>query len=447
MSPSDIAEGYLSKRGLKSSEGLCLRRYRQDWLRFDGQVLRKLPDDQLRSDIVAFLCEMKHSSNNPRHVAGNVLAILEAVCMVPADVDWPARHSKQGWATEPHSIIVQNGILNLSAVRDGDNEQVLSPHTPTFLSRVRLPYNYDPHATCPEWFSFLETVLPESDSRQLLQEIFGYCLTYDISLQKFFLFVGSGGNGKGVTLNILSRLLGAENVSAVPLSRFSGRHDLIETLGKLVNITNEVGHRLDEDILKQYVGGDLMHFDPKHKPSFTARPTAKLVNATNELPYVKDCSDGFWRRLVLVPFNVTIPEDKRDHQLEERLAAELSGILNWALAGGRSLYQRRRFQESRTATIARRNWQRNMNPVGQFFEEEVEKSAEGEVGKQEIYQQYVDWCFQMGHRPESVHEFHRRLAQRFPSITEQRPRIDVDHRPRMYRGVRRKSVQCAQPDG
>jgi len=83
---------------------------------------------------------------------------------------------------------------------------------------------------------------------------------------------------KGVTLNILGRLLGGkENVSAVPLARFSGTHDLIETLGKLVNITNEVGDKLAEDTLKQFVAGDFVYFNPKHKRPFSARPTAKLV--------------------------------------------------------------------------------------------------------------------------------------------------------------------------
>ena len=122
-------------------------------------------------------------------------------------------------------------------------------------------------------------------------------------MQRFFLFEGSGANGKLATLNILRRLVGPENVSALPLSRFNSAHELIVTLGKLVNITSELGDRFAKEPLKQYVGGDLMHFNPKYKEPFSAKPTAKLVNATNVLPHVTDRSDGFWRRMSYTPLS------------------------------------------------------------------------------------------------------------------------------------------------
>ena len=83
------------------------------------------------------------------------------------------------------------------------------------LVRFCCHLKYDPQATCSRWESFITEVLPDSDCQRLIQEIFGYCLTYDLSQQKFFLFLGDGGNGKGVITRTLRTLLGEDNVSTV----------------------------------------------------------------------------------------------------------------------------------------------------------------------------------------------------------------------------------------
>src|SRR5262249_725910 len=153
--------------------------------------------------------------------------------------------------------------------------------------------------------------------------------------QKFFLFEGEGANGKGVVLNILTLLLGAANVSGLPLESFSATHGLESTLGKLVNLTSEIGDldRVSEGKLKQFTGEDLMSFNPKYRPEFTAKATARLVMATNVRPPFRDRSNGLWRRLMVLPFPVTIPEGKRNRRLTDELATELSGIFNWAVEG------------------------------------------------------------------------------------------------------------------
>ena len=137
-----------------------------------------------------------------------------------------------------------------------------------------------------KWEAFLGQVLPDPESRQLLQEIFGYCLTYDTSQQKFFMFEGNGANGKGVVLRVLTLLLGVKNISSLPLESFSEKHDLVVTCGKLVNLTSEVGDldKVGEGLLKQFTCEDMMHFNPKYYPPFSTKPTARLIVATNVRP-------------------------------------------------------------------------------------------------------------------------------------------------------------------
>lgn len=246
---------------------------------------------------------------------------------------------------------------------------------------------------------------------------------------------------------MLRHLVGPENVSALPLNRFHTAHELIVTLGKLVNITNESGDRLAEEPLKQFVAGDLMHFNPKHKEPFSAKPTAKIVNATNGLPAIRDQSDGFWRRVLVLPFPVTIPEDQRKPDLEDTLHEELSGILNWAIAGAHTLNQHGRFLEPQVSVTARQTWRHDTNPAGQFLQDYYQAATDGEIGKQDIYNAFELFCDANGYQPLNPKQFHQEVMRKFPGATESRPRSQGDSRPRVYRGITTKSCQGAQVGG
>ena len=104
-----------------------------------------------------------------------------------------------------------------------------------------------------------------------------------------------------MVLRVLRALLGPDNVSSVSLSQLNGRFDLSQTLGKLVNIASEVDNvrQVDEAVLKQFTGEDVMQFERKYRDGFSAMPTAKLIIAANTRPPLRDRSDGLWRRLIV----------------------------------------------------------------------------------------------------------------------------------------------------
>src|SRR5262245_17618758 len=156
--------------------------------------------------------------------------------------------------------------------------------------------------------------------------------------QRFLFLVGEGCNGKSVVLAGLHAMLGEDNVSTVPLEDFGRRFAMAQTLGKLANITPEVGEldRTAEGTLKAFVSGDTMTFERMGKDSFSARPTARLVLLTNNLPRFSDRSDGVWRRLCLLPFNRRVPDGERVYGMDKsgwwlQAQGEVPGILNWAL--------------------------------------------------------------------------------------------------------------------
>ncbi len=109
----------------------------------------------------------------------------------------------------------------------------------------------------------------------------------------------------------------------------------------------EVGaiERVAEGYLKAYVAGDRMYFDRKNLPGVDARPTARLMLATNTLPPFADRSGGLSRRLMILPFRLAIPPDRQDPQLARKLLDELSGIFNWSIEGWHRLCANRRFTE------------------------------------------------------------------------------------------------------
>src|SRR5581483_7120619 len=160
----------------------------------------------------------------------------------------------------------------------------------------------------------------DAGKQRLLQQWAGYLLLQDTSLQRFLVMVGEGANGKSVACEVLIALLGEDNVSTEPLELFGDRFRLAETLGKLANITAEVGEldKVAEGILKAFVSGDLMSFEMKYKSAFKARPTARMMLATNNMPYFSNRSDGLWRRAMVLPFVVQIPEAEKNAEMTNR---------------------------------------------------------------------------------------------------------------------------------
>ena len=260
-----------------------------------------------------------------------VIANLHSICEIPNDIECPASLVRDKWKHCPDVLVFQNGVLTFEA----NGNRRLTKHRHTLFSTILLPFKYDPQATCSRWESFITEVLPDSDCQRLIQEIFGYCLTYDLSQQKFVLFLGDGGNGKGVITRTLRTLLGEDNVSTVPLTHLGKRFYLVGTMGKLVNFCNEVdsSRDLDEAVIKQFTGEDPMQFEQKYQEVFSAMPTAKLIISGNAWLPFRDRSEGIWRRLVPLHFPVNIPEAKQNKNLTRDLLPELSGIFNWAVEG------------------------------------------------------------------------------------------------------------------
>jgi putative DNA primase/helicase len=251
-----------------------------------------------------------------------------------------------------------------------------------------------------------------------IQRVFGYCLTGMISEQVIFILYGVGANGKSTLLHIL-RSLGGDYAYHCRPEVFTTKHndsqgfELVPLAGARIVTTTETsaGRRLDESLVKEMTGGEPINCAPKYGDFFSFQPVFKPLLATNHKPEIKGADEGIWRRVLLIPFNVTIPEKERDRDLPQKLEKELSGILNWALEGVRAFLEKglQIPEEVRSATA---NYRAEQDIIGNWIEDNCVIDSEASDEYAALYQDYVTWCEANKEEPINKARFSSSLDER-----------------------------------
>jgi P4 family phage/plasmid primase-like protien len=237
---------------------------------------------------------------------------------------------------DPMLFNVVNGTVDLRS-------QTLIPHQREHRLTKLAPVVLDPEAICPLWLAFLHRIFSGNQSMiGFVQRLFGYGLTGLLTDHIVVILYGTGANGKSTLLGVLRSLAGDYAHHCRPEVFTTKRNEsqgfeLVPLAGARVVTASETGagKRLDEALVKEMTGGEPISCAPKYGDFFTFQPVFKPLLATNHKPQVRGVDEGIWRRLILLPFTVTIPETERDRDLPAKLQQELSGILNWVLAGVR----------------------------------------------------------------------------------------------------------------
>ena len=417
---------------------LKLRYWRESFQWWTGSHYREESSDDVKSKVVNFLDINFFGLTTS--IVGNVMLCLKAECNVGSHREMPSWFDTE---SEGNWIPMKNGILNVSALLRGETD-FLIPHTPKYFSSNVLPYDFDADATCPKWLAFLDRNL-EGDTERiaLLQQFSGYCLTPSSSAHKFLFCEGEGANGKSVYCAAMTGMLGTANVSSVPLEHFGERFALYPTIGKLANIASEVGEidRVAEGILKAYTTGDAIQFDRKHRDPITARPTAKLVFASNNRPRFSDKSGGLWRRMILMPWRITIPEAERVRGMDTpkwwQDQGELPGILLWAIAGLWQLEQQGGFTKSAICEAGLAEYRAESNPTRMYLEENFYADPVSDVQCDDAYLPYAEWIKSNGFKPLSSGSFGHEVRRAFPKV-EKRQIMRLGNRFSVYCGIAKR---------
>lgn len=252
-----------------------------------------------------------------------------------AEADPRVRTLSESWDADPWALNCANGLLDL---RTGE----LRPHDPEALASSIANVVYDPDAQCPTWMACLERWQPAQEVRDFLRRHAGYCLTGITSEQMVVFHHGDGGNGKSKYTGTLEKLLGGYarriHFNALTDEKRGGGQatpELARLAGARLAISSEIveGRALDEAALKDMTGGDKVVARFLNQNPFEYYPQFKMVLYGNHKPRIKSQDEGIWRRLAQVPWDVKIPDEEKDPDLDKKLAAELPGILAWAVRG------------------------------------------------------------------------------------------------------------------
>jgi putative DNA primase/helicase len=290
---------------------------------------------------------------------------------------------------EPFLLNVVNGTVDL---RTGE----LRPHRREDLITRLAPVIYDPAATCPRWLTHLEFVMQgRRELIEFLARAVGYSLTGDTREQCLFFLHGTGANGKGTTVRTLEALLGdyfrQADFSSFLERRLDGvREDLADLAGARLVAASESGdgRRMAEGLVKTLTGQDTLSVRFLHRDRFTFRPTFKLFLAANEKPAIRGTDEGIWRRIQMIPFDVTIPHQQWDQTLEPELQSrELPGILAWAVRGCRD-WLREGLQVPAPVRAATIEYRSEMDVIARFLDEQCILDPNASEGASALYARF-----------------------------------------------------------
>ena len=355
------------------------------------------PDDRKRRDIA------KHAMNSEseKRIRSMVALAQSEVAIKPEQLD-----------LNPWLLTCLNGTIDL---KTGE----LLPHQREHLISQLAPVNYAPYESCPLWLSFLDRIMDGNDHLiSFLQRAIGYSLTGETSEQCMFIFYGSGANGKTTFLQTINAMLG-EYAMQTPTEtllikrRGAIPNDVARLKGARFVTASEAEseQRFAVSLIKQMTGGDTISARFLHQEWFDFQPTHKIFLGTNHKPEIRDTDHAIWRRIRLVPFEVTIPEAERDLNLVEKLKAELPGILAWAVKGCLN-WQNEGLgtpDEVRTATEEYRN---EMDVLSEFLSDCCIEGPSHEVETRLLYDAYSAWCEKNGDRPLAKRTLGRKLKEK-----------------------------------
>jgi len=336
-----------------------------------------------------------------------VASIVDMVKTETARTDVP-------FDNNPTFINCLNGELSYA-----DGVWLINPHKREHYRTSIIPVTYDPTAQAPRFKRFLIEVF-NGDEDQLekiaiIEEAMGYSLIPSCHLEKFFMLIGSGANGKSVLLATLLELIGKKNVSAVQPDQFDNRFQRGHLFKKLVNIVTEIkeGGEIADAQLKSLTSGELTTAENKYVHPFDFIPYATHWFGTNHLPHTRDFSDALFRRGIILTFNNKFEGQKRDVRLGDTLKTELSGIFNVALEGLARLNQNRCFTECPSSNEALNLWRMEADQAAQFVEDCCEPEAGSSTASGELFRAYVTWADSNGIRHKLAH---KTLTQRLDRL-------------------------------
>ncbi|MFU3048431.1 phage/plasmid primase, P4 family [Pseudomonas paraeruginosa] len=379
------------------------RRYHRDWryvaawgrwLVWDGQRWRT-EDTLAATDLIRSVCRQAAvRADNPKVAAK--LASASTVGGVERLARADRRHAAttDEWDADPWLLNTPGGVVDLKSGRKRANDRA---------DRMTKITTATPGGDCPQWMAFLSDITGgDVDLQAYLQRMVGYCLTGVTSAHALFFLYGTGANGKSVFANVISTILG-DYAATASMDTFvetrGDRHptDLAGLRGArfVTAIETEQGRRLNESKVKAITGGDKISARFMRQDFFEYTPQFKPVIVGNHKPAIRNIDEAMKRRMHMIPFTVTIPPERRDGRLTEKLLAERDGILAWAVAGCLA-WQRDGLKPPACVVSATEEYFEAEDALGRWLDERCVREPNAKSLTAELFTDWKQWAESAG---------------------------------------------------
>lgn len=299
-------------------------------------------------------------------------------------------------------INLQNGTFEISP-----QGTKLRPFDRSDFITYQLPFEYNPKATAPIFEAYLNRVLPDKERQKILAEYLGFVFikhgSKALKEEKALILYGTGANGKSVFFEVVNALLGNDNVSSYSLQSLTNDNGYFRAklANKLVNYASEINGKLETSIFKQMVSGEPVEARLPYGQPFILKQYAKLIFNVNELPKDVEHTNAYFRRFLIIPFDITIPEHEQDKNLHTKIIEnELSGVFNWVLKGLNRLLEQKKFSDCEAVQQAVEQYKIESNSVQMFLSENGYKGSPTNYKLiKELYPEYRTFCNEDGMTP------------------------------------------------
>ena len=384
-----------------------LYHYRDDYYDYEAGYYKIIDDATIRADLYSFLdtcnTEVLRQKDTVVPFAPNKASVsetgeaLKALGHVTPTVEQPHWLDGRAGPNPADLICFPNGILNI-------NSNQFTPPDPMLFTPHGVGFDYDPNASAPtEWLNFLgQTFGGEQDQIDALQEMFGYCLSSDVSQEKVPMILGERRSGKDTIRHTLQSLLSSTAVCGPTLDSMSTDFGMSQLIGKQLAVVGDMqlGARCDKDLLAEHVlklsGRGLFTINRKYKSHWTGQLPCKLLLISNEMPKLKDTSGALASRMIIFQTRSSFYGREDRYLFRDKIRPELPAILLWSLAGLRRMRKRGPIAEPACSIEARQQLAREGSPVLAFVQERLTLDRTAVVDKKLVYAAYLDYAQKNG---------------------------------------------------
>jgi putative DNA primase/helicase len=442
--PMATARKIVAKR-FTTAEGIrTLWRHRGTFWLWTGSYYRLADDETLRAQVWAFLETAIRRNGGlaapfkpTRANVGEVIDAMTAICQLDEYLDPPCWISRAATMKPANELFAcANGLLHLPTGK-------LYPPSPDYFCVSASTVTYDSKAAIPtQWLAFLKQLFDDDkEAIETLQDLYGYLLSPDTSQQKIGGIIGPKRSGKGTIARILTKLLGATSVAGPTMNSLGQNFGLEDLITKSLAVVSDVriGKHTDKSTIVERLlsisGEDRMSVPRKFLRAWNGKLPTRIILLTNEMPALTDGSGALAGRLIILILTESF-YGREDPKLTDKLATELSGILNWAIKGYRRLNKRGSFIQPASGKAAVADIEMLGAPVKAFIRDKCTVGPGMTVPVNELFDTWRNRCVYDERRDVGSKEwFGRNLHAAVPGLSITRPRGGDQDRERTYQGI------------